>query len=159
MIKYPSKMGLNGRRVDSIVSLTDVVPTLVATLDLDLPKDDLEQFGGVNVLSSHSRDSYAFVQRSTAGARSWGAADKFALVGDKWKFSYDTRLGDVLVDLEVDPYEMRNVITEHPEVAEELKDRLLKMIAEYSASERGLEVLEVTSPEVLEELRALGYIQ
>jgi arylsulfatase len=159
MIKYPSKMGLNDQRVDSLVSLTDVVPTLVSTLDLDLPKDDLEQFGGVNVLSSNARDSYVFVQRSTAGARSWGAADKFALVGDKWKFSYDTRLGDVLVDLEADPHEMRNAISEHPDVAEELKDRLLEMIAKYSSSERGLEVLEVTSPEVLEELRALGYIQ
>ena len=159
MIKYPSKMGLNGRQVDKIVSLIDVVPTLVATLDLDLPKSDLKQFVGVNVLSSHSRDPFAFVQRSTAQGRSWGAADKFALVGSKWKLSYDTELGDTLVDLEVDPYEMQNVIAERPEVAQELKDRLLKMIAEYSASERGLEVLEVTSPEVLEELRALGYIQ
>lgn len=159
MIKYPSKMGLNGRRVDSIVSLTDVVPTLAATLDLDLPKSDLKQFVGVNVLSSRSRDPFVFVQRSTAQDRAWGAADKFALVGSKWKLSYDTKLGDTLVDLEADPYEMRNVIAEHPEMAQELKDRLLEMIAEYSTSERGLEVLEVTSPEVLEELRALGYIQ
>jgi len=159
LIKYPSKMGLNGRQVDSIVSLTDVVPTLVATLDLDLSESDLAQFVGVNVLSSGSHRPFAFVQRSTARGRSWGTADKFALVGSKWKLSYDTNLGDTLVDLEVDPYELQNVIAEHPEVAQELKDRLLELIAEYSASERGLEVLEVTAPEVLEELRALGYIQ
>jgi arylsulfatase A-like enzyme len=145
MIKYPSKMGLNGRQVDSVVSLTDVVPTLVATLDLDLPQNDLEQFVGVNVLSSQARDPYAFVQRSTARGRSWGTTDKFALVGDKWKFSYDTKFGDTLVDLEADPYETQNVIAEHPEVARELKDRLLEMIAEYSSSERGFQLLDSKS--------------
>jgi arylsulfatase A-like enzyme len=159
LIKYPSKMGLNGQRVERVVSLTDIVPTLVATLNLDLPDRDLEQFVGVNMLSSKSERDFAFAQRATYKNRSWGEADKFALVGRKWKFAYDTELGDTLTDLEVDPYELQNVIAKHPEVAQELKNQLLELIAEYSASERGMEVLEVTAPEVLEELRALGYIQ
>jgi arylsulfatase A-like enzyme len=159
MIKFPSKMGLDGQRVDRIVSLTDIVPTLAATLDLELTDGDLEQFVGVNVLSREAERDYAFAQRATYRNRSWGQADKFALIGRKWKFAYDTKLGDSLFDLESDPYETHNAIATHPEVADELRDRLLQMIAEYSASERGLEVLEERAPEVLEELRALGYIQ
>lgn len=159
IIKFPDAMDMGGRRVDSLTSLIDVVPTLVATLGLELPADDLRQFNGVNALAPEPAREFAFAQRTSNVHRPWGKADRFALVGHRWKFVHDTVEGEHLYDLAADPAETRNLLEERPEVAEQLRHRLFQEIAVWSESEKSFEVLEVKAPEILDELRALGYIQ
>lgn len=159
IIKVPESIEMGARKIDRIVSLIDVVPTLVETLGLELPADDLRQFNGVNALSPEPAREFAFAQRTSNVHRPWGKADRFALVGHRWKFVHDTVEGEHLYDLVADPAETRNLLDDRPEVAEQLRHRLFQEIARWSESEKSFEVLEVKAPEMLDELRALGYIQ
>jgi arylsulfatase A-like enzyme len=159
IIKLPDAMNFGGRRVDRLTSLIDLVPTLVATLGLELPDEDLRQFNGVNALAPEPAREFAFAQRTSNALRPWGKADRFALVSRRWKFVHDTAEGEHLYDLAADPAETRNLLEERREIAEQLRHRLFQEIAVWSESEKSFEVLEVKAPEILDELRALGYVE
>lgn len=160
IMKFPESMGLNGQRVDRIVSLVDIVPTLVGTMGLQLSRSDRDQFVGLNALAGRQARKYALAQRSTHRKRKYNRlGHKYALVAQDWKYTYQTDGSEKLFDLRTDFNETVSMSHIRPDVAEELRDRLLSKIAEYSSSEQGLAVVEATSPQILEELRALGYLQ
>ena len=158
IIKFPESSGRAGQVVEEVVSLVDVVPTLVDVLDLPLSSEILEQFVGRNALSRRRPREYALAQRTTHNRRGWGTADKFALVGRDWKYTLETGHRDWLFDMRQDRPEISSIAHVELEIQEDLRDRLLSELAVYSSSEQGFSVVEETSPEIVEELRALGYL-
>lgn len=158
IIKFPHGSGRNGRVVDDIVSLVDVVPTLVDNLDLPLARETRKQFVGRNALSRRRSRDYALAQRTTHNKRGWGKADKFALVGKDWKYAFETDHRDWLFDMREDRSEISSLTHLEADTREELRDRLLSELADYSSTQAGFSVVEETSPEIVEELRALGYL-
>ena len=143
-----------GQRIDAPVENVDVVPTVLALLGIDVPMS----FAGRDLLPTlsgeegHVRDaSYAWVHQA--------AAILDASTG--WKLEVPTGFGTatgsvpMLYHLPSDPLERRNRLTEHPEIALDLEQRLNAWIAAHptpsSLKQKG-------DPLVVESLAALGYI-
>jgi arylsulfatase len=160
MIKFPKESGLNGQRVERLVSLIDVVPTLTESLGLPLSDTDRRHFSGINVLAGRSVRDFALAQRSTV-SKKWklekqGQREKFALVGERWKYLFTSTQQDELFDMREDRDELTNLIGVETATAEKMREKLLEEIASYSGSD-DFRVVEETLPAILEELRAHGY--
>ncbi len=154
IIKLPHSMGRRGERVSDLVLIVDVLPTLAATLDL--PLGDLSHLDGVDVLGGPGRTG-ALAARTTWQRTGWDPGRNFAWVTPNWKYFYRTHAPDMLFDVRDDFNEFENVIEDHPEVAERMREALLAALAE-SRAKRVIEATAAEIPEdVLEELKALGY--
>ncbi len=159
LIRFPEDSGLNGRTVESLVSLVDVVPTLVGRLGLPVPEAERERFSGTDVLRRGVRREHALAQRAFGVRRKWGPGEKFALLSLEWKYLLETRQPDELYDLAADPAERQNLVEREVRRADRLRRQLLEEVAERTRRADRLETVEETSPKVVEELRSLGYIQ
>ena len=160
MIKYPAGSGIRPGRRPYLVSLIDVLPTLVASLKLPLATTDSAQMVGDAVLSGPSNRDWTFVQRTPKERRRlWGTGQKFGLVSADWKYHHATDSVDEFYDMRADPDELENLIDVRVSTAELLQHQLLEGIETVSSSGVGLDGLEEISPEAIRELRALGYIQ
>jgi arylsulfatase A-like enzyme len=159
LIKFPEALGLNGRRVEGLVSLIDVVPTLVETLGLALSDEEMEQFVGINALAASNEREYVLAQRTTRERQDWGKGKKFALVGLDWKYAFSTEKGDSLFDMRANRTETVDMSGVKSELRDSLKELLFSELDRYSESGLAFEVDDEIDTEVLEELRALGYIQ
>lgn len=139
------------RRMSRLASLIDVMPTLAAQGGLPL---DTSQFDGIDLLSA-TRET-ALAQREIR-EQVW-PTENYALVGLEWKYTYYADADDWLFDLADDPYETRNVITEHPDVAARMKAELLRLVAE--CKERSPLALTGEIPEeIRRRIEALGYVE
>jgi arylsulfatase A-like enzyme len=159
IMRFPDRLGLNGRRVEGVVSLIDVVPTLVERLPLPISEADRAQFTGFDVLTETPARSYAFAQRVYGPKRNWGKGEKYTLVGADWKYNYSTRDPDELFNMRFDFVETTNLIGVERDIAGQLKHELLGKINEYTQTNEQFQVEIETSEDVQKELRALGYIQ
>ena len=160
MIKFPAGFPLNGTRIDELVSLIDVVPTLAVTLSLPLEQAAVDQFEGRNVFDAGTRREHEFAQRTfRESARVWGPGQKFVLFDRAWKYHLSTEIGDELYDLAADPHELRNVIVQNPRTTDRMRQLLEDLTQRYSSDTRRFAVRADRAEETLEALRALGYIQ
>ena len=157
MIRFPKSMGISATRLSSPASIIDILPTLDARLDLPFTDLDREQFEGIDLLDPDLERDYVWSERAVREA-DWEPGRKFALTGRRWKFFHLTDQEDQLFDLESDGLEQRNVIEEYPEVAAELRRRLLGQLRRYETQPSGLEVDSTVSPQVREQLLNLGYV-
>ena len=142
------------RVVSEIVSLADLMPTVLHVLKIDVPS----QVQGVNLLpmmtpnkSEESRNLYAetFLPRLHFN---W--SELRAVETEKYQFIDAPK--PELYDLSQDPGETHNLYADKKAVAEELRARLAKLISQYSA---GQELAEKTGldPALMERLKSLGY--
>jgi arylsulfatase len=159
ILRLPGRADLTGRVVDSIVSLTDVVPTLATHLGLPLSDADRAQLVGFDALADRPLRTHAFAQRVYGPKRNWGRGEKYTLVGLDWKYTYATREADELFDMRHDFAETANLLRVERAVAGDLKHQLLGAIDSYTATNEQFQVELETSEEVQRELRSLGYIQ
>jgi arylsulfatase A-like enzyme len=182
LIFFASDGSLPPRRVPGIVEHVDLLPTIAS---LTGTGDRLgEQFLPVEgrslapalageVTTAVSPRS-AFVQRrvydSNPGTEAriranpeqlrairYEPGEKYGLVESRWKYVHRTRGRDELFDLERDPYETHNLVTQHPERAREMKARLLARVNALRAGPT-LEPDPVDA-ETAELLEKLGYLR
>lgn len=154
---------LAGQRADQVVSLVDVVPTLLEWVGVGAPA---ESFAG-RAVQGLERDGRPF-QWDDYGPTRWpdmerpiyasGIAygpEQLAVLEDGWKYIWHEQSGDsVLFDLREDPAERDSVTrTKPPEQLERAMDRYF----EWYSSE-GFEAPDLTD-EQLEELKGVGYLQ
>lgn len=96
-----------GAREDTLVSLVDIVPTVMQALDLPQP----EEFQGRSLLNLATgkgdveRNDFVFSEYHAHGM----PVGMFMIRWDKWKYVYYTENPPQLFDLENDPEEMHNV--------------------------------------------------
>jgi hypothetical protein len=79
--------------------------------------------------------------------------------GLEWKYFYHTEKPDALFHLADDLNENRDVIDEYPEVVEALREETLRLVHEHQRRGEGFEIKREASPELLDALRGLGYVQ
>lgn len=159
ILKLPKSLNIAPQVVSGLSSIVDVLPTLVEVLGLPISDQDRSQFTGVNLLARTSPREATYAQRTFRhNSPKWGKGQQFALITDRWKYLLSTERLDELYDLKSDPYEMHNVLDDHPRVARKLQRTLRDYLAFSAEQGRVLEVLEEYSPETLSELRALGYL-
>jgi arylsulfatase A-like enzyme len=142
-----------GRVIEEPVSLLDVLPSLLDYLAIDPPPSVSGRsfLAAVSGEESPPRSVYLSLSRPDAELRG-------ILAGD-WKLIRDHREADALqlFDLGNDPAEQADRSADHPEKAAQLARELSHHLAAVEST-RPRTALEEVSPETLEQLRALGYV-
>jgi arylsulfatase A-like enzyme len=161
IIRYPDCCGLpqasavDPRPVDQV----DLMPTILDALHIPFPgRPD-----GVSILTGGREAAYSqqFPNRLLAqrfpGVRMYASAGS-AVVEQRWKYIVYEGSPGLLFDLSADPGELHDVAARYPAEAERLShaltlwtERLEKMGAASNSSKR-------PTPEVIRQLRALGYL-
>jgi choline-sulfatase len=133
---------------DEPASLVDVFPTVLGLLGLDRPGPldgrDLFRAGG----ETQSREVYAETKYPEAA----GCSPLLALVDRRWKYIGGPERPE-LYDLAQDPEERRDVASDHQAIVDAMGPRAAAIAARAAA---GVEA--APSAEVVERLRALGYV-
>ena len=156
-------------RVDQVVSLVDLAPTLIELMDLSLPPKRAYELEGRSLVpylrgeSLPSRPVFAecgraFFKKLVHRRQRFDVAGRFRSVTlGEWKLIWTPEQTEEmeyeLYHLRDDPYETNNLYTaSHPQVAE-LQHRLFKWLRHTNEEPKEIDEAD------LEALRALGYIE
>jgi len=153
-------------RIDRLLSVADVVPTLMGLTEL--PGEDAfrRQASGFDRLSREPDTPFIFSQESSAPWRvsRRDPGPRYMLTGDEWKYVFKSEEEASLFQISADPHELVDVIEDQPEVAARLHAILMarleeqeKRLAIYQAE--GTAIDDEIDPAILEQMRALGYIK
>jgi arylsulfatase A-like enzyme len=145
--------------VDQHVGLVDLVPTLLAHIGLSAPKN-YRLDGRVLPLSDAEALSKMEPQPVFSETKARGRWMQ-SVTWDHWKLIYNRKFDiPMLFNLAEDPGETSAVNEEHPEIFENLKAALNLWSDEIQQKSQGVEVSQPEfTPEQLEQLRSLGYVQ
>ena len=147
LIRIP---GVTPRRVRMQLQLVDLYPTLARVARAKVP-DGLH--GRDRLLELQGRaaaDSYAYSE--LVGVR-------FSIRTLEWKYISSLQGGRQLFDLRVDPREQNNLARQQPKRVEQLERELRRVVAMAVKSGEGVSGQStLVAPEVLRQLRSLGYI-
>ena len=144
MVKLPGQLP---RRVDDIVELIDLAPTILKLAGVHVP----ESMQGRSLLHPDA-DRVAFTRTVWQRAR-------YSARNDRYKLIWDSRTGVTeLYDLESDPGEAQNIYGERTFVSGHLEQRLLTWLRDQEALRAGVspDRAEMTEEE-RRRLESLGY--
>ena len=114
------------KRIDSIVSLVDVVPTILGYVGVDVPAEvqgrDLSGYFGGKADAEERR--YTYCESFTA--TKYGCNALLGLVGERWKYIDTTR--PELYDLVQDPHEGKNLVEREVNRAGFMRDELRELV-------------------------------
>ncbi len=145
-------------RAAAQVHLADLYPTIVSLLGIPLEaevqgEDILELVRDASDPSARA----VFLQTDFENPRPFSSRVAMGVRLPPWKYVDSPEIGlRELYDVHADPGELLNLVDERPEVAAELASRLESWLA---TTERRETTDAELSPERLEALRALGYVQ
>ena len=155
--------GVEAVRVGDLISIADIVPTLMGLVEL--PNEDvfLRQASGTDRLAEHAERPLVFSQEPSAPWRTRRGERKpsYALTGNDWKLIHNPDRKDLLFRLSEDPFELEDVSAEHSDVTVRLRKILLARIEQPKARRTALGATseQEVDPAIVEQLRALGYVQ
>jgi arylsulfatase A-like enzyme len=157
--------GHTPRRLAEAISLVDTLPTLLGLLDAPALEGFLEQASGRNVLAGGAL--FDAVLSQDTGRRKDTGEYRFALTSTRWKYFHihdGEKLSEELYDLQADPFELTDVSNRHPETTRRLRAQLLAQLEEQRKRAERLgggarPQTRATDPSILEQLRALGYLE
>ncbi|MBW1684531.1 MAG: hypothetical protein JRS35_05640, partial [Deltaproteobacteria bacterium] len=138
---------------------------LLGLLDAPALEGFLEQASGRDVLAGGAL--FDAVLSQDTGRRKDIGEYRFALTSTRWKYFhiYDgEKLSEELYDLQADPFELTDVSNRHPETTRRLRAQLLAQLEEQRKRAERLgggarPQTRATDPAILEQLRALGYLE
>lgn len=161
VMRFPEGLVEQPARVQRVVSLVDVLPTLLARIDPTGLDGFLDQAEGEDLLSGRFERPYAFSQRSERD-RAWEPepernGEQIGITLDTWRYYYRPDGTDELYDLRTDPGELADVGAREPELVERLRELAIEVLERrvHIPGERS------QSPEVrefLDSLKATGYM-
>jgi arylsulfatase len=162
MIRVP---GREHQRVSAAVSLVDVMPTVLGLMGDEEHaawKPFLDQASGRDLLAAAAQHDAVVSQRSARERKDIGDS-AFSLADRDWKYVHEPDVANRLFDWKSDSLELEDVSSKHASKATELRRALEARIDRYRARRAELlegseDVEEEMDPELLEKLRALGYI-
>lgn len=153
IVKEPGPERPKGRS-STMVQQTDIMPTILDRLGLERPRG----MQG-NSLESNDHPIVAEVYPLPFMTRDmhWRqVGDWKTLVDDQYKYVHGSEGRHLLFDLERDPYESKNIIEKHPEVASRMKDLMQKYFASLPAPGEVGQVGELDA-QTIRELQEFGY--
>ena len=153
-IRRPGAAGA-GQRIDAVVSLVDLMPTLLGLTGLEPPAaaqgEDLSQWLGPGVTLPRRRMSYSTALVGDPHLHTLRSR-QHRIVWDETTDAYE------LYDTLDDPGEMRDLAEHEPLLGANFRDLLLRRLADFSQDKLGGETAPIPN-ELRERLRALGYLQ
>lgn len=168
-LRAPLLMRIPGeapRRVTRASTAADLIPTLLGRLNAPALAPLLAQTSGHDVLADAENPPRAVISQDTGRLRD-ATEFRYALTQGRWKLLHVEHKGgpgrSQLFDLEADPFELDDISARETRTTELLTAQLRLTLAAQrrrGASLRGgaLPATTPPNPEVLEQLRALGYI-
>lgn len=144
-----------GKKIDTVVSLVDLVPTILDLLEIESETN----FDGVSLVG--------FIEDDEPGDRAVFSESMFPYLNYGWGKLYGVREGQwkyilapnpELYDLSEDPGETRNVMDSEREVAQELRGLLDAGIVKSQPEGSGFAESARISEEDRDRLLALGYV-
>ncbi|MCM4164650.1 MULTISPECIES: sulfatase [unclassified Arenibacter] len=134
IIKWPGHVPMGKTDNSSVISATDLLPSLAAMAGIGLPpnyKGDGENRQGVflgipserkgDIYWEYGRNSYGFNYPKQENYKS----PNLAIRSGQWKLLVDYRKNNVeLYNMEKDKFETQNVSGQHPSLVKDLKERL-----------------------------------
>jgi len=161
-----------GRVVAETVETIDLMPTILAAVGLPSPKE-AQGTSFAALLSSANASQWrsrpAFTEKNLTyeamGAPPPPDIEAFAVVEDGWKLVHNTarpRGGreHELYDTRTDPFDQHDVAAQHPEIVARLSQRLTAWREKSVKARKPAEAATANlSPEEVERLRSLGYLQ
>jgi arylsulfatase A-like enzyme/tetratricopeptide (TPR) repeat protein len=140
-----------GIQVPGLVSLTDLMPTVLALLGLDVPAG--LDGADLTALPEPHRAVYA---ETLYGLAEHGWSPLFAIVRDEQKYIYGPH--PLLFDLARDPLEATNLVASRPDLAADLAGELTKFFGDELSRAGAPAATEKLDDTDLAKLRALGYV-
>lgn len=141
------------KRNSSVVEIMDVFPTILELFGVEPPprlhsRSLVPAFSGRKLAekSAYSESLYVF--------NSYGWAEQRSLTTPRWKYISSTKAE--LYDRKADPGEMKNLLLDEPRVASDMLDQLKRRYESMPVGAGGAASL---TPEAIESLRSLGYLQ
>ena len=123
----------NPKRIDSIVSLVDVVPTILSYLEIPIPAHvqgkDLSVYSRRKPPSDPKR--YVYIESLTP--TKYGCNPLLGLVSERWKYIETTRAE--LYNLPKDPLEENNLVEKEAKLARFMQGQLQEMITQLTGAE------------------------
>ncbi len=154
IIKPPHSQ--NPRRVNQQVGLIDVMPTLLALLDIDSPAHiqgrDIGHLLENDSEPATTNETYYYCE--SLYPTKYGCNPLYGVTSGPWKYIWTTK--PELYDLQSDAGETNNLITAHPAQAEDFKKRLRHILATQS-SEHQDNILDLDA-QSRTRLESLGYV-
>jgi arylsulfatase A-like enzyme len=156
ILRFPPGTLPDGRRISALTGLLDVAPTIADVLGI--PTERTSTFRGRSLLGDAAGG--APPSREAVLARTVGAQPRYARIGPRYKYLYDTRGGDEeLYDLARDPGERTNLLGTEPVRAAYCRQRLLTALLALPGRSGPAAAGWSVPADQLESLRALGYVQ
>ncbi|MBN2182286.1 MAG: sulfatase-like hydrolase/transferase [Sedimentisphaerales bacterium] len=153
IIKFPGAP--RGDRIDDLVGLIDIVPTVCEKLDIEIPSEiqgqSLCSYFGKKSIASRDRHIYCESLYPTM----YQANSLLGVVTNRWKYIQTTR--PELYDLLADPNEQNNMVARESQRARILQDRLAQIL-EQTVRKEQIDRVETLDEQTLKHLRSLGYV-
>ncbi|MCB9260489.1 MAG: arylsulfatase [Ignavibacteriales bacterium] len=132
-IRVPAIINWNGKlnksKIEHLIKITDLFPTLVSTVGITLPNINFDGNNVWDIISGNdNKDNHRQLYLRTS--------DKFTLIKGDWKLLHFGKTilegYNELYNIKSDPYETKNVITDFPDKKNELLNLLKIEIKEDS---------------------------
>jgi arylsulfatase A-like enzyme len=154
IIKYPSAIAQQGS-ADERVSLVDIFPTVLALLNEPIgPEVD-----GIQLAEAAHRTRPILAEWHLK----WTDPERFhrsltSIYSGSDKYIWSSNGEHELYDLEADPKESVNLVTQLPQRAVQLEEIRTQWLGSFKPPDRSADKIELDTG-AMEKLRALGYIQ
>jgi arylsulfatase A-like enzyme len=171
LIKFPDKK-FRGRRIENIVSLVDIVPTVLDEFRIGWSKSNIDGRSLVPLLTGKEKEHRTFLADVGENILNLHLPRKMAMNEGTFKFIVNKYLSQEekdffqfppvpvkmleLFDLSVDPLERNSIVEKEARLAQ----RFLRHLEAVSARVKGqIQETAVIDKELEQQLRALGYIK
>lgn len=154
IIKIPG--GPKGKRIENLVGLVDIVPTVYGSLGIPIPQH--VQGRDLNALFLNENDSIEerFLYCESLVSTKFGLNPFLGLVSNRWKYIHSSK--PELYDLEKDFHEKNNLYAQHMEQGRIMQDELNSILKTYSRDQSDTDNKMVLDEESKKRLESLGYI-
>lgn len=162
LMRFPSAAGVAPRRVDTLMSLVDLLPTALARIEpFETPsyRRFLAQATGADVLTAEFRERPLLGQR-TGRELPEDPGETYAVTTREWKFIEQEGAEDQLFDRRRDPHELENLAAREQPVVQRVRKIKDVMVRGHMArgAAAGDAAAGALDPQQIEDLKALGYL-
>lgn len=154
IVKLPNS-ALAGKRVESQVRSIDILPTMLEVLGVRIPSE-LEGRSALGL----AHGEIEIPARLAVSERDVTDAVLPAVIrGLEWKYENRSQQSRTLLfDLSIDPGETMDVLSNNPQIAQEMKQALEAAVSSKQAPVQSGAAEEVLPESLTKQLRSLGYL-